>query len=47
MIILLCVLFLVPILGAQIGVDLSVVAWVIGTVTNALIDVILKITGNS
>src|SRR5437868_6796442 len=39
MIILLCVLFLVPILGAQIGVDLSVVTWMIGTVTNAIIDV--------
>jgi Zn-dependent protease len=47
MIILLCALFIVPILGAQMGIDLSVVTWVIGTVTNAIIDVILKVTGNS
>jgi hypothetical protein len=47
MIILLCVLFIVPILGAQMGADLSVVTWVIGTATNAIIDVILEVTGNS
>ena len=47
MIILLCVLFIVPILGAQMGVDLSVVTWVIGRATNAIIDVILEVTGHS
>ena len=46
MAILLGVLIVLPMLGAQLGVDLNVVARVIGTATNTVIDVILRVTGN-
>jgi hypothetical protein len=47
MAILLGVLFVLPALGAQIGVDLNIVSWVIGGSTNAIIDLILRVTGNT
>jgi Zn-dependent protease len=40
-------LFILPMLGAQMGVDLSIVLRVIATSTNAVIDVILRLTGNT
>ena len=41
-------LFIVlPILGAQLGIDLSIVSQVLGTSTRAVIDVIIHITGNA
>ena len=41
-------LFIVlPILGAQLGVDLSIVSQVLGTSTRAVIDGIIYITGNA
>jgi len=46
MVILLGVLILLPMLGAQLGVDLNVVSRVIATATSAVIDVIVKVTGN-
>jgi Zn-dependent protease len=46
MIILIAALIVLPMLGAQLGVDLNVVARVIGTATNTVIDVILRVTGN-
>ena len=39
-------LFILPMLGAQMGVDLSIVLRVIATSTNAVIDAILRLTGN-
>ncbi len=41
-------LFIVlPILGAQLGIDLSIVSQVLGTSTRAVIDGIIYITGNA
>ena len=47
MIILIGALFVLPLLGAQLGVDLNVVWHVIVQVTNAIIGVILRLTGNA
>ena len=46
MIILIGLLFILPILGAQFGVDLSIVSQVISSSTGAIIDAILRLTGN-
>jgi Zn-dependent protease len=41
-------LFIVlPVLGAQLGIDLSIVSQVLGISTRAVIDVIIHITGNA
>jgi Zn-dependent protease len=47
MVILLGLLFLLPALGAQMGVDLGIVSWVIGNTTSVVIDLILRVTGNT
>jgi Zn-dependent protease len=47
MLILIGLLFLVPMLGAQMGVDLSIVSRVVGVVTETIINAIVWITGNS
>jgi Zn-dependent protease len=47
MLILIAVLFLVPLLGAQLGVDLSIVSRVVNVVTGAIISAIVWLTGNS
>ena len=47
MLILIAVLFLVPLLGEKLGVDLSIVSRVVGVVTGAIIDVIVRLTGNA
>jgi Zn-dependent protease len=47
MLILIAVLFLVPLLGAQMGVDLSIVSRVVNVVTSAIINAIVWLTGNS
>jgi Zn-dependent protease len=46
MMILIGVLFILPIIGAQMGLDLNV-SQSIGTVTNAVIAIILRITGHA
>ncbi|MFO1082294.1 MAG: site-2 protease family protein [Reyranellaceae bacterium] len=46
MLILIGLLFLLPLLGRQIGVDLDVIGAVIGPVANFVIGVILRLTGN-
>jgi len=46
MVILIGLLFILPILGAQLGVDLSIVSQVISSSTGAIIDAILRLTGN-
>ncbi len=47
MIILIGLLFILPMIGAQIGLDLNVVSQSIATVTDGVISVILRITGHS
>jgi Zn-dependent protease len=47
MLILIAVLFLVPLLGEQLGVDLSFVSRVVNSVTGTIISAIVWLTGNS
>jgi Zn-dependent protease len=47
MLILIAVLFLVPLLGEQLGLDLSIVSQVVNVVTGAIISGIVWLTGNS
>lgn len=47
MIVLIALLFFLPILGAQMGVDLNIVARVIGAPTEGIIRAIVQLTGNS
>jgi Zn-dependent protease len=47
MLILIGLLFLVPLLGEQLGVDLSIVSRMVNIVTGAVIDVIVRLTGNA
>ena len=44
--ILIGLLFLLPLLGAQLGLNLSVVSRALGMATGAVIEVILRLTGN-
>jgi Zn-dependent protease len=45
--ILIGLLIALPAFGAQLGVDVSVVSWVLHVATGAVIDVIVRVTGNS
>jgi Zn-dependent protease len=45
-VILLGLLIVLPMLGAQLGVNLSVVSSAIAVSTGAILDVILRLTGN-
>jgi Zn-dependent protease len=47
MLILIAILFLVPLLGAQLGVDLSIMSRVVNVVTDEIIGAILWLTGNT
>src|SRR5260221_10898552 len=47
MLILVGLLFFLPMLGAQLGVDLSIVSRVIASSTDAIIRAILRLTGNT
>jgi Zn-dependent protease len=47
MLILIGVLFLVPLLGEQLGVDLGVVSRVVSVVSATIISAILRLTGNA
>jgi hypothetical protein len=46
MIILIAALFILPLLGAQIGLDLNVVWQLVQSATNIIIAAILWLTGN-
>ena len=46
MMILIGLLIVLPLLGSQLGVDLSFVSHVIASSTNAVIRIILHLTGN-
>jgi Zn-dependent protease len=45
--ILLGVLIVLPLLGAQLGVDLNIVSRVIRVATSAVLEAILRLTGNA
>jgi Zn-dependent protease len=45
--ILIGLLIVLPAFGAQLGIDVSVVSWVLHVVTAAVIDAIVRFTGNS
>ncbi len=45
--ILIGLLIVLPVLGAQLGVDLSIISRILGTATRAVIEVIVQITGNT
>jgi hypothetical protein len=44
--ILISLLIVLPLLGAQLGIDLSVVSHVLAVSTNTIIEAILIVTGN-
>jgi len=46
MLILIGLLFILPLLGAQLGVDLSIVSQVIASSTKSIIGAVLRLTGN-
>ncbi len=45
--ILIGLLIVLPVLGAQFGVDLSIISRILGTATRAVINIIVQITGNT
>jgi Zn-dependent protease len=47
MIILIGVLFILPMIGAQMGLDFSIVSHVIAVVTSKVVAVILRLTGHN
>jgi len=47
MAILLGLLFILPIVGAQLGTNLNIIGWLLGGPVDAVIGTILRITGNS
>jgi len=47
LLILLLLLFLLPYIGEQIGLDLNILGWLIGGPATALVDFVLGITGQS
>ena len=47
MLILIGLLFILPMLGAQLGIDLSFISRVIASSTDAIIGAILRLTGDA
>jgi Zn-dependent protease len=47
LLILIALLFILPMLGSQLGIDLSIISQVLATSTSAIIGAILKLTGNA
>ena len=47
MIVIIGTLFILPMVGAQLGKDLNVVGWLIGMPVDTVIWAILKLAGNS
>ena len=47
LLILIVLFFFVPMLGAQLGIDLGIISRLVGTTTNRLIEAILAVTGSS
>jgi Zn-dependent protease len=47
MLIIIGLLFILPMLGAQLGRDLNIVGWLLGGPVDAIIGTILRVTGNA
>jgi Zn-dependent protease len=47
MLIIIGVLFILPIIGAQLGTNLNLVGWLLGGPVDSVIEAILKVTGNA
>ena len=47
MAILIGLLFVLPMLGAQLDMDLDIFRWLLGGPVNAIITIILQLTGNA
>ena len=47
MVILIGLLFILPMLGAQLGMDLSIISRIIESSTDSIIDAIRRLTGNA
>jgi Zn-dependent protease len=47
LLILIVLLFFVPMLGAQIGIDLGIISRAVGVATNRIFEAIVAVTGNS
>ena len=47
MLILIGLLFILPLLGTQLGLDLNFIWQTIAQITNAIIDIIIRLTGNA
>ena len=46
MVILIALLFLLPVLGVQMGIDLNIISYLIGAPTEVILRAILRLTGN-
>jgi Zn-dependent protease len=46
MVILIGLIFVLPTIGAQLGVDLNVLSWLVSAPTRAVIETVLRLTGN-
>jgi Zn-dependent protease len=47
LLILIVLLFFVPMLGAQIGIDLGIISRAVGVATNRIFEAIVAVTGKS
>jgi len=47
MLIIIGLLFILPLLGAQLGMNLNILGWLLGGPVDAVIEIILRITGNA
>jgi Zn-dependent protease len=47
MLIIIGVLFILPIVGTQLGINLNLIGWLLGGPVDAVIDAILNVTGNA
>jgi Zn-dependent protease len=47
MLVLIGLLFILPLLGTQLGLDLNFIWQTITQITNAIIDIIIRLTGNA
>jgi len=47
LVILIAVLIVLPLVGAQFGIDLNIISAIVSRATRAVIDVILRVTGNT
>ncbi len=47
MLLLIALIFVLPVLGRQLGVDLDVLSWLLSAPTRAVIETVLRFTGNA